>query len=113
MADNHRLEQLFSNLLENSIRYTDAGGVIEVGISILGTQVKITIDDSAPGVELEQQQQIFERLYRLENSRSRATGGAGLGLAICKNIVSAHQGKIAAGASALGGLQICIELPKA
>lgn len=113
MADNHRLEQLFSNLLENSIRYTDAGGVIEVGISTLGTQVKITIDDSAPGVALEQQEQIFERLYRLENSRSRATGGAGLGLAICKNIVSAHQGKITAGASALGGLQICIELPKA
>jgi two-component system, OmpR family, sensor histidine kinase BaeS len=113
MADSHRLEQLFSNLLENSIRYTDAGGVIEVGISTLGTQVKITIDDSAPGVALEQQEQIFERLYRLENSRSRATGGAGLGLAICKNIVSAHQGKITAGASALGGLQICIELPKA
>lgn len=113
MADSHRLEQLFSNLLENSIRYTDAGGVIEVGISTLGTQVKITIDDSAPGVALEQQEQIFERLYRLENSRSRATGGAGLGLAICKNIVSAHQGKIIAGASVLGGLQICIELPKA
>ena len=113
MADSHRLEQLFSNLLENSIRYTDAGGVIEVGISTLDTQVKITIDDSAPSVALEQQEQIFERLYRLENSRSRATGGAGLGLAICKNIVSAHQGKITAGASALGGLQICIELPKA
>ncbi len=113
VADSHRLEQLFSNLLENSIRYTDTGGLIEVGISTCGSQVKITIDDSAPGVALEQQEQIFERLYRLENSRSRATGGAGLGLAICKNIVSAHQGKITAGASVLGGLQICIELPKA
>lgn len=113
VADSNRLQQLFSNLLENSIRYTDAGGVIEVGISTRATQVLITIDDSPPGVAPEQQDKIFERFYRLENSRSRATGGAGLGLAICKNIVSAHQGKITAGTSVLGGLQICIELPKA
>jgi len=113
VADSDRLQQLFSNLLENSIRYTDAGGEIQVGINTGDTHIVITIDDSSPGVAPEQQDKIFERLFRLENSRSRATGGAGLGLAICKNIVSAHQGKITAGTSALGGLQICIELPKA
>ena len=113
VADSDRLQQLFSNLLENSIRYTDAGGEIHVDISTSDTKVFITIDDSAPGVAPEQYDKIFERLFRLENSRSRATGGAGLGLAICKNIVNAHQGNIRAGTSALGGLQICIELPKA
>lgn len=113
VADRERLQQLFSNLLENSIRYTDVGGEIQVGISTSDTKIFITIDDSAPGVAPEQYDKIFERLFRLENSRSRATGGAGLGLAICKNIVNAHQGKITAVSSALGGLQICIELPKA
>lgn len=113
VADSDRLQQLLSNLLENSIRYTDAGGEINLGINKSNTKIVITIDDSAPGVAPEQQNKIFERLFRLENSRSRATGGAGLGLAICKNIVSAHQGKISAAKSALGGLQICIELPKA
>ncbi|HTF97419.1 MAG TPA: ATP-binding protein [Cellvibrio sp.] len=113
VADTNRLQQLFSNLIENSIRYTDAGGVIEVGINVVDTRVMITIDDSPPGIAPEQQDKIFERLYRLENSRSRATGGAGLGLAICKNIVSAHQGKITARTSPLGGLQIYIELPRA
>ena len=113
VADTNRLQQLFSNLIENSIRYTDAGGVIEVGINVVDTRVMITIDDSPPGIAPEQQDKIFERLYRLENSRSRATGGAGLGLAICKNIVSAHQGNITAGTSPLGGLQIYIELPRA
>lgn len=112
MADSNRLQQLFSNLFENSIRYTHAGGVIEVGISTHDKHIQITLDDSPPGVAPEQQEKIFERLYRLENSRSRETGGAGLGLAICKNIVSAHQGKISAGTSLLGGLQICIELPR-
>lgn len=112
LGDSKRLQQLFSNLLENSIRYTDAGGVIEMGISTSDTQIQITIDDSPPGVATDQQQRIFERLYRLENSRSRETGGAGLGLAICKNIVSAHQGTITAGTSPLGGLQIRIELPR-
>jgi two-component system sensor histidine kinase BaeS len=113
MADTNRLQQLFSNLLENSIRYTDAGGVIEVNINTSDTWIQVTLDDSPPGVAPEQQEKIFERLYRLENSRSRATGGAGLGLAICKNIVSAHQGKITARTSPLGGLQIYIELPRA
>lgn len=112
MADSNRIQQLLSNLLENSIRYTHAGGVIDIGISASDSHIHITLDDSAPGVAPDQQERIFERLYRLENSRSRETGGAGLGLAICKNIVSAHQGKITAGTSPLGGLHIRIELPR-
>lgn len=112
-ADSNRLQQLFSNLLENAIRYTDAGGSIEIAITADDSQIQITLDDSPPGVAPDHQQRIFERLYRVENSRSRKTGGAGLGLAICKNIVDAHQGTITAGSSPLGGLQICIRFPRA
>ena len=111
-ADSNRLQQLFSNLLENSIRYTDAGGCIEIAITSDDSQIQVTLDDSPPGVAPDHQQRIFERLYRVENSRSRKTGGAGLGLAICKNIVDAHQGSITAGSSPLGGLQIRISFPR-
>lgn len=110
-ADENRLKQLFSNLLENSLRYTNSQGVIAIALLVTATKVEITIDDSPPGIACDQYEKIFERLYRVENSRSRQTGGAGLGLAICKNIVEAHQGTIAANASPLGGLQIRISLP--
>lgn len=111
LADTDRLQQLFSNLFENSIRYTNAPGVIAIYLASNATHVDITIADSSPGIAPDQYEKIFERLYRVEHSRSRQTGGAGLGLAICKNIVTAHQGAITAGSSSLGGLQIRISLP--
>ncbi|WP_191968528.1 ATP-binding protein [Cellvibrio sp. KY-GH-1] len=110
-ADRDRLQQLFSNLLENSFRYTHSPGAVSVALTTRATHVEITIDDSPPGIAPDQYEKVFERLYRVENSRSRQTGGAGLGLAICKNIVEAHQGTISANESALGGLQIRINLP--
>lgn len=111
LADANRIQQLLSNLLENSVRYTDAGGIIRLTLTTNETQASITIDDSAPGIPPGQEDKIFDRLYRIENSRSRDTGGAGLGLAICKNIVSAHQGTINASPSPLGGVRILITLP--
>jgi two-component system sensor histidine kinase BaeS len=109
-GDPARLEQLFSNLLENAIRYTDSGGRIEVSLTQQNHKVFIRIQDTAPGVPEDQQDRIFERLFRLESSRNRSTGGAGLGLSICKNIVTAHQGTIVAYTSPLGGLGIQITL---
>lgn len=111
-GDPQRLEQLLSNLLENAIRYTDRGGLIEVELIDQGKTVTLRVADSAPAVAPEQYTKIFERLYRLEGSRNRGTGGAGLGLAICKNIVAAHQGEISAEESPLGGLTIRVQLPK-
>ena len=111
-GDIKRLTQLFDNLLENATRYTHAEGEIEVELQETSDKVIVFVRDSAPTVIPEQREKIFERLHRLEGSRNRSTGGAGLGLAICTNIVAAHQGSIKAEDSPLGGLSIKVELPK-
>jgi len=111
MADADRLAQAFRNLLENSARYTDAGGKVRVTARRNGSGVKIDFEDSAPGVPADTLPHLFERFYRVEGSRSRANGGAGLGLAIVRSVVEAHGGAIEAGASSLGGLRVTISLP--
>ncbi|HEY7886334.1 MAG TPA: ATP-binding protein [Cellvibrionaceae bacterium] len=111
-GDPQRLQQLLYNLLENAIRYTNSGGRIEVELTQSQHRVVLLVRDSAPAVAAEQHNKIFERLYRVEASRNRSTGGAGLGLAICKNIVAAHQGEIMAETSRLGGLAIRVTLPQ-
>ena len=96
LVDRDRLGQLFTNLIENSIRYTNPGGRILVSCKTNGQSLKIDFEDSAPSVALEQLPRLFDRLYRADSSRRRSTGGAGLGLAICKNIVQAHAGETVA-----------------
>jgi len=110
-ADRERLGQLFTNLLENSLRYTDAGGMLEIGAKINGDFIMIEFQDSKPGVSMEDVERLFERFYRVEGSRNRSSGGAGLGLTISKNIVDAHEGIISAHPSLLGGLLIRIRIP--
>jgi two-component system sensor histidine kinase BaeS len=110
-ADAERLAQLFNNLLDNSRKYTNAGGIIDVSLETATGYVTINIKDSGPGVTEEEINKLFDRLYRVEGSRSRASGGAGLGLAICRNIVEAHEGAIEALHSPLGGIWIRISMP--
>ncbi len=110
-ADADRLAQAFRNLLENSVRYTDAGGRMRVSARRNGAGVKIDFEDSSPGVPAEALPHLFERFFRVEGSRSRANGGAGLGLSIVRSVVDAHGGTIEAGASPLGGLRVTISLP--
>ncbi len=110
-ADAGRLEQLFNNLLENSLRYTDAGGETRIFMEVLKNKVFIHIQDSLPGVPVEMLPKLFERLFRVDDSRSRVNGGAGLGLSICRNIVDAHDGRIEASTSPAGGLWVSIQLP--
>jgi two-component system sensor histidine kinase BaeS len=110
-ADEARLGQLFSNLLQNSLRYTDAGGRLHVSSERRNGKVMIDLQDTEPGVPREALPHLFERLYRVEESRSRESGGAGLGLAICKNIVDAHDGTIEVRPSSVGGLWIRVTLP--
>lgn len=115
MADEKRLRQLFLNLLENSLRYTDAGGMIRIRCRFTQDNnqhdLNIYIEDTAPAVPEAQLAALFERLYRTEASRNRDKGGAGLGLAIAKSIMQAHQGSIQAYASSLGGLGIHLHFP--
>ena len=111
LADETRLQQVFNNLLENSVRYTDAGGQLRIGCVADDQGVTVELMDSAPGVDAHSVPRLFDRFYRVEASRNRASGGAGLGLAICRAIVDAHGGSIQAKASPLGGLWLTIHLP--
>lgn len=111
-GDPERLHQLFSNLLENSLKYTDPGGTLRVCVERGTGTSTIHFQDSGPGVPEGDLEKLFDRLYRGEGSRSRETGGAGLGLSICKSIVLAHEGTIGAHPSPLGGLWVKIEFPR-
>jgi two-component system, OmpR family, sensor histidine kinase BaeS len=111
LADSQRLSQLFRNLLRNSLRYTDPGEGLTVTLQRAGAGLVIDFQDSPPGVPEDALPRLFERLYRVEGSRSRDTGGAGLGLAIARNICEAHGGRIEARTAPQGGLWIHVELP--
>lgn len=110
-GDRQRLGQVLSNLIGNSLRYTDAGGQLQVVLALAGPHIVIRVEDSAPGVPDAALARLFERFYRVDSSRSRASGGSGLGLAICEAIVTGHGGRMQASHSPLGGLRIDILLP--
>jgi two-component system sensor histidine kinase BaeS len=112
LADETRLAQVFANLMQNSLRYTDAPGRIAIGLQREGDRIVIDWQDSAPGVAAEELPRLTERLYRVDASRSRVSGGAGLGLAIARAIVEGHGGRLVTAASPLGGLAIRLELPR-
>lgn len=113
LGDPNRLQQLFDNLLQNSLRYTDPGGEVRVHLRDNGNNsIIVEWFDSSPGVSDDHIGKLFDRLYRVDGSRNRAKGGSGLGLAICQNIVQAHEGTIAASHSPLGGLRVTIHFPR-
>ncbi len=111
IGDYNRLIQLFLNLLNNSLSYTDAGGLIEITVDKTATHLVIYWQDSSPSVSDLQLSKLFQRLYRVESSRNRNSGGSGLGLSICQNIIHAHNGEITAEHSTLGGVRFVIQLP--
>jgi two-component system sensor histidine kinase BaeS len=111
LADEARLQQLFTNLIENTIRYTDSPGTLAVTCAVTNDTVDITFADSTPGVPARALDRLFDRLFRVDNSRNRDSGGSGLGLSICKAIVEAHHGTIGAADSDAGGLLIRVQLP--
>ena len=110
-GDAARLQQLFSNLLENALRYTDAEGSVEINCTRTGSAVVVTFDDTPPGVEPTALASLFDPFFRTSDSRKLGANGSGLGLAICKSIVVAHQGAITAKQSPRGGLRVEIVLP--
>jgi two-component system sensor histidine kinase BaeS len=107
-ADPERMRQVFTNLLENAVRYTAPGGRIALHGHAEAGRLVIAIDDSAPGVPEEALARLSERFYRVDASRSRARGGAGLGLALCRRILEAHGAGLAFANSPLGGLRVTV-----
>jgi signal transduction histidine kinase len=93
-GDRAKLRELFLNLLDNAIRYSPDGGTISLTLGKLEERAVIAIADTGIGIPDEDIPRIFERFYRVDRARSRAEGGAGLGLSICKYIAEAHGGRI-------------------
>jgi len=107
-----RMKQVVDNILKNSLKYTDPMGELRVTYEMENDFIVIHFQDSSPGVQKEQLLKLFDRFFRVEKSRNRSTGGAGLGLSICRTIVKDHSGKISAQHSPLGGIWISVALPK-
>ena len=112
LVDPQRFEQVISNLVGNAIRYVPEGGQVWITANETDHGLRITINDNGKGVPVEDLPYIFDRFWRKEKSRARATGGTGLGLAIAKQLVEAQGGTIEARNLSEGGLQVMIELKK-
>jgi signal transduction histidine kinase len=122
-ADALRLRQLFLNLIENSIKYTEPGGWIRIilerdhkqPICTEGMEqsasVRIVVMDNGIGIAKEDQERVFDRFFRVDKARSRDQGGSGLGLSICKWIVEAHQGQISVESDLGKGSRFVVTLP--
>ena len=93
-GDEARLRQLFMNLFDNAIRYTNAPGTVSVSMRCQGPMAVVAITDTGAGIPAEEIPFIFDRFYRVGKARSQPEGGSGLGLAICRHIAEAHQAKI-------------------
>jgi heavy metal sensor kinase len=109
-CDPVRVAQVITNLLANAIQYTPTGGAVAVQTRIDGG-AEVSVSDTGPGIASEQLPHIFERFRRLDTSRTRATGGIGLGLAICKAIIDAHGGTIAVRSEIAQGTTFTVQLP--
>ena len=110
-GDHDRLCQVMQNILKNGLRYINTPGKLTITVDKGHHGVQLGFHDTGPGVPKEALSKLFNRLYRTDESRNRKTGGAGLGLAICKNIIEAHGGSIFATLNNEGGLSIHIDLP--
>ncbi|MGQ9492806.1 MAG: ATP-binding protein [Anaerolineae bacterium] len=94
LADEERLQEVFSNLISNAIKYSPEGSTIRVGGRVRKNYVELYVSDTGPGIPLEKQSKLFEPFYRVDSSLGRRTQGVGLGLFLCKAIIEGHGGRI-------------------
>jgi signal transduction histidine kinase len=112
-ADARRVSQVLRNLLSNALAYTPAGGSVRVCVSRTADEVRIDVQDTGCGIAAEHLPNVFERFYRADPSPARATGGAGLGLALVKQFVTAHGGTVAVASTPGSGSRFSFTLPVA
>ena len=132
--DRTRISQVVANLVENAIFHTPSGGTVTVSVELTGEltgeltreltgptierntdpnlkKLRVSVADTGPGLDPQELSQVFDRFYRVDASRSRSTGGVGLGLTIAKQLVEAHGGTIIAESTLGGGSRFGFELP--
>ncbi|MGZ3430122.1 MAG: sensor histidine kinase, partial [Polyangia bacterium] len=103
---------ILSNLVDNAIKYTPAGGRVSVRAEARGGKVRIFVEDTGPGIPKEHHQRLFERFYRGDDARSRDLGGTGLGLAIVKHLVLANGGDVSVESDVGKGSRFIVALPQ-
>src|SRR6185369_9055834 len=113
LADREAIHQVFSNLIENALKYGGSGRKIVLGARPAEKSVEFFVKDFGPGIPSEHLPRLFERFYRVDKARSRESGGTGLGLAIAKHIVLAHGGTIRADSELHRGSIFSFILPAA
>ncbi len=110
-ADGMRLHELFANLLDNAVKYTPAGGLVAISCEVTDRDARVHVADTGVGIPEDELERIFDRFYRVDRSRSRDTGGSGLGLSIARWIAEAHNGSIEVQSSAGAGTTFTVVLP--
>jgi len=111
LADEARLRQVVTNLVGNAVAHTPPGTAIRIGVGTVGEDAVLEVADEGPGLTAAQTAHVFERFYRADTSRTRATGGAGLGLAIVDSLVSAHAGRVEIDSAPGRGATFRVRLP--
>ena len=111
-GDRSQLVSVFSNLVDNAIKYSEIGGVVNVSSTINGDEIMVSVTDYGIGIAERDQKRIFERFYRVDKARSRATGGTGLGLSIVRHIVLEHGGAIDIRSEEGVGSTFTVRLPR-
>jgi signal transduction histidine kinase len=110
LADEQRVGQVLGNLVGNALRYINSGGQVTISASLRSAQVELAVQDTGPGVPETDLPHLFDRFWRGEKSRARSSGGAGLGLAIARQLVEAQGGQIWASNAPGGGLRVAFTL---
>ena len=113
LGDDGRLTQVVTNLVSNAIQYNRPGGSVHVSLNAKDGWAELAVEDTGVGIPSEDCPHLFERFYRVDKARSRASGGQGLGLAICKSVVEAHSGKIGFTTEPGKGSTFWVRLPEA
>ncbi len=112
-ADAEKLRWVLDQLLDNAVKFTPAGGRVEAGAERAGDRVRLWVSDTGPGIAEARLPELFEPFHQLDGSTTRRRGGTGLGLALVKMIVDAHQGAITVDTRPGGGSRFSVDLPAA